>query len=117
MTSRSLRILHISSWIALLASAGVLFFLAIASPNVISAGNEADRERNVKEIRESTDLHEVQQIAVWRTQETGYISQSARILLIISVCALMLCMVCAGLNLFQIGRLKAKSRDEGNIAN
>ena len=115
MSFRSLQLLNISSWIALLASAGVLFFLAIASPNVISTGTDADRERSVREIRESTDLHEVQQIAVWRTQEEGFVSQSARVLLIISVCALMLCMVCAGLNLFQLARLKGKA-GKGEIA-
>jgi hypothetical protein len=110
MTSRSLRILTVSSWTALLASAGVLFFLAIASPHVISAGTEADRERYVRDIQASRDLHEVQQIAVWRTQEAGYISQSARVLLIISVCALMLCMICSGISLFQIARWKPKDK-------
>ena len=106
MTSRSLQIVAATSWIVMSVCAVVFLYFAIAIPNVISENLIRDRDKNVQEIRSSTDLHEVQQIATWRTQEEAYISDSARMLLIIAVVTLLLCMICSGVNLFQIRRLK-----------
>src|ERR1022692_1740732 len=106
MASRSLQILAATSWIVMSVCAVVFLYFAIAIPNVISENIIRDRDKNVQEIRSSTDLHEVQQIATWRTQEEAYISDSARMLLIIAVVTLLLCMICSGVNLFQIRRLK-----------
>jgi hypothetical protein len=110
MRPRSLQILTASSWIALSVCAAALFYLAIAIPNVFSVSTVGDRDKSVQEIRASTNLQQVQQIAVWRTQEEVYLTQSTRILLIISVSALMVCILCAGVSLFQMGRLKGKAR-------
>jgi hypothetical protein len=110
MKSRSLQILTASSWAALCVCAAALFYLAIAIPNVFSVSTVADRDKSVQEIRAATNLQQVQQVAVWRTQEEAYITQSTRILLIISVSALLVCLICSGANLFLAGRLKAKAR-------
>jgi ABC-type Fe3+ transport system permease subunit len=112
MTPRSLKILAASSWIILMFCIVLFFYLAIAIPNVISSSIINDRDKNVREIRASTDLHEVQQIATWRTQEEAYISDSARMLLIISVVTLLLCMICSGISLFQIRRLRRQLYDK-----
>ena len=109
MKSRSLQILTASSWVTLAVCAAALFYLAIAIPNVFSVSTVSDRDKSVQEICAATNLHEVQQIAVWRTQEEVYIAQSTRILLIISVSALLVCIVCAGVNLFQMGRAKSRA--------
>ncbi len=115
MTPRSLKILAASSWSVLLLCVVVFFYLAIAIPNVISSSIINDRDKNVQEIRASTDLHEVQQIATWRTQEEAYISDSARMLLIISVVTLLLCMICSGISLFQIRRLRRELYDKSAV--
>jgi hypothetical protein len=104
--SRSLEIISASSWMLLAVCAVTLLFLAFTIPNVISMSRVRDREREVKQIRSSTDLHEVQEIAVWRTSEEAYVTEGARLLLILSVGALLFCMLCAGLNLLQVRRAK-----------
>lgn len=91
-----------------------LLFLAFAVPNVISMNRINDRDKNVQEIRAATDLHEVQQIAAWRTQEEAYITAAARLLLIISVAALLFCMIISGLSLSQIRRLKRELLDRSS---
>jgi ABC-type Fe3+ transport system permease subunit len=106
MTPRALKILSASSWGVLLICGVVFLYLAIAIPNVISESIINDRGKNVQEIRSSTDLHEVQQIATLRTQEEAYISDSARMLLIIAVITLLLCILCSSISLFQIRRLR-----------
>jgi hypothetical protein len=106
MTPRALKILSASSWGVLLVCGVVFLYLAIAIPNVISASIINDQGKNVQEIRSSTDLHEVQQIATLRTQEAAYISESARVLLVIAVVTLLLCILCSSINLFQIRRLR-----------
>ena len=108
MTSRLLRILHFSTWTALSVCAAALLFLATTIPNVMQPGEKSARDKNVEEIRASTDLHEVQQIAIWRTKEEGYLAQSTRMLMIISVGALLISMICSSVSLAQIRRLKNK---------
>ena len=92
--------------------AAALLFFAFAIPNVISMNRVKDRDKNVQEIQASTDLHEVQQIAAWRTQEEAYITEAARLLLIISVAALLFCVICSGISLAQIRQLKRQLRDQ-----
>lgn len=111
MKSNSLEILSASSWLLLTVCAAALLFFAFAIPNVISLNKITDREKNVQEIRSSTDLHEVQQIAAWRTQEEAYITDASRLLLIISVAALLFCMICSWTSLVQIRRLKRELDD------
>jgi ABC-type Fe3+ transport system permease subunit len=111
MTPRSLKILTGSSWVVLSVCTLVLLFLAVTIPNVISESIIKDCDKNVQEIRSSTDLHEVQQIATWRTQGEAYTSESARMLLIIAVVTLLLCMICSGVSLLQIRRLKKQLYD------
>jgi hypothetical protein len=111
MTPRSLKILTGSSWVVLSVCTLVLLFLAVTIRNVISESIIKDCDKNVQEIRSSTDLHEVQQIATWRTQGEAYTSESARMLLIIAVVTLLLCMICSGVSLLQIRRLKKQLYD------
>ena len=106
MTSRSLQILQISSWAALAVCAVALLYLAMAIPNVIQPGAKSNRDKKVEEIRASTDLHEVQQIAIWRTKEEEYLTESTRMLMIVSIGALLASMICASVSLGQIQRLK-----------
>ena len=108
MTSRPLQILSFSLWLALCVCAMVLLFFAVTIPTVISKSNVEDRQRSVAEIRASTDLHEVQQIAAWRTQEADYLNDAARVLLIISVSALLLCLLCSSICLAQVRRLRQR---------
>jgi len=111
MTSRSLQILHLSSWAALAVCAVALLYLAMAIPNVIPPGAKSDRDRKVAEIRAATDLHEVQQIAIWRTKEEEYLTESTRMLMIVSIGALLVSMICSSVSLGQIRRLKRKPRE------
>jgi hypothetical protein len=90
----------------------VVLYLAIASPSVISSTMINDRDKDVQEIRASTDLREVQQIATMRTQGEVYVMDSARMLLIISAATLVLCMVCSGISLFQIRRLRRQLHEK-----
>ena len=108
MTSRLLQILHFSTWTALSVGAAALLFLAMTLPNVMQPGEKNARDKNLEEIRASTDLHEVQEIAIWRTKEAGYLMQSTRMLMIIAVGALLISMVCSTVSLAQIRRLKNK---------
>jgi ABC-type spermidine/putrescine transport system permease subunit II len=106
MTPRALKLLSASSW-SVLSLCGVVFlYLAISIPNVVSESIINDQDKNVQEIRSSTDLHWVQQIATWRTQEEAYISDGARMLLIIALITVLLCILCSCVSLFQIRRLK-----------
>ena len=89
-----------------------LFYLAITIPNVISGTVIKDEDKNVQEIRASTDLREVQQIATLRTQQDAYVTGAARILLIISVVTLLLCMVFSGISLIQIRRLRRQLHEK-----
>lgn len=83
-----------------------LVFLAFAIPNVISLSRVNDRDKTLEQIHASKDLQEVQEIASWRTREEAYVTEGARMLLILSVGALLFCLVCGGFNLSQIRRLK-----------
>ena len=112
MTSPSLKILTVCSWFALFLCAVVFFYLAIAIPNVISETIIKDEDKNVQQIRASTDLREVQQIATLRTQEDAYVTGSARTLLMISVVTMLLCMVCSGISLIQIRRLRRQLHEK-----
>jgi hypothetical protein len=106
MTPRSLKILVASSWVGLLVCVLMFFYFAIAIPNVISERIIEDEDKDVQQIRSSTDLHEVQQIASWRTQEEAYISGSAGILLRIAVATFLLCGICASISLWQLRHLR-----------
>jgi 2-methylaconitate cis-trans-isomerase PrpF len=106
MTPRTLKILSASSWGVLLLCGAVFLYLAIAIPNVISVDIINDQGKNVLEIRSSTNMYEVQQIATMRTQEEAYISESARMLLYIAFLTLLLCILCSSISLFQIRRLR-----------
>jgi hypothetical protein len=112
MKLRSLDILSVSSWVLLTVCAAALLFLAFTIPNVISISRVKDRDKNIEAIRASTDLQEVQQIAAWRTREEAYITEAARLLLIISVVALLCCMICTGVNLLQIRRIRRELKNE-----
>jgi ABC-type Fe3+ transport system permease subunit len=106
MTPRSLKILSASTWAVLSICVIMFFYLAIAIPNVISESIINGQGNYVQEIRSSTDLHKVQQIATMLTQEEAYISISARMLLILAVITLLLCILCSSVSLFQIRRLR-----------
>ena len=88
------------------ACAVALVFFAFAIPNVISMARVNERDKRIEEIRSSTDLHEVQQIAAFRTQEEAYVTEAARLLLIVAVAVVLFCIVCTGINVFQIRRLR-----------
>ena len=85
-----------------------LLYLALAVPIVLQRGAKIDRDKNVEEIRASTDLNEVQQIAIWRTKEEEYLTQSMKNLMIIAVGALLAAMFFSGVSLAQVRRLKNK---------
>jgi hypothetical protein len=106
MTPRSLKILIAGSWVVLLVCVIAFFYFAIAIPNVVSQGVITDCDKNVQAIRASTDLHEVQQIATWRTQEEAFVMASSRILLIMSVAIFLLCGSYSVISLWQLRRLK-----------
>ena len=106
MTPRSLKILVASSWIVLSLCAATLLFLAVASPNVISDQIIKDRTKDVQEIRTSTDLRWVQQIATFRTQVLAGTMDSARALLLAAAFVILLCGSAAGFSLRQLSRLR-----------
>jgi hypothetical protein len=116
MTLRSLKILSVSSWSILLLCATVFLYLAMAIPNVISDSIVSDKNKNVQEIRSSNDLHQVQEIAAWRTEEEAYITNSARVLLVISIVTILLCIICSGISLFQIRRLRRDLHDKSTAS-
>ena len=106
MTPRSFKILMASSCVVLLVCVVAFFYFAVAIPNVISQNIITDCDKNVQEIRSSTDLHQIQQIAIWRTQGEAGIMDASRVLLIISVAIFLLCGICAGISLWQLRLLK-----------
>lgn len=116
MRSRYLDFLSVTSWMLVAVCAVTLVFFAFAIPNVISMNRVKDRAQRIQEIRASDDLHEVQQIAVWRTQEEAYVTEAARLLLIISIAALLACIVCGGVNLVQIRRLRKELKQANRQA-
>jgi len=116
MTPRSLKILIAGSWVILSVCVVAFFYFAIAIPNVVSQSVINDCDKNVQAIRASTDLHEVQQIATWRTQEEAYVMDSSRMLLIMSVAIFLLCGVCSVISLWQLRRLKKHLYDTKNAA-
>ena len=116
MTPRSLKILIAGSWAVLLVCVAAFFYFAIAIPNVVSQSVITDRDKNVQAIRASTDLHEVQQTATWRTQEEAYVMDSSRMLLIMSVAIFLLCGIWSVISLWQLRRLKKHLYDTKTAA-
>jgi len=110
MTPHSLKMLIASSWAVLLVCVVAFFYFAIAIPNVVSQSVITDSAKHLQQIRASTDLHEVQQIATWRTQEEAGIMDSSRMLLIMSVAIFLLCGICSVISLWQLRRLKRHLR-------
>jgi uncharacterized protein YpmB len=109
MTGRALQTITFTSWISLAVGAMALVYLALAVPNAFPSGAKNDREQTLADIRASTDLSKVQQIAIWRTKEEGYLAESARLLLILSVSALLVSVVCTGITLAQARQMKRQS--------
>ncbi len=116
MTPPSLKILVASSWAVVLLCLVVLLFLAISGPNVISDQMIKDCTKDVQEIRASTDLRLVQQIATLRTEELAGTMDGARVLLIVSAFAILLCGFSAGVGLWQLRRLKRALHKTKNAA-
>ncbi len=106
MTLRSLKILTATSWSVILLCAVVFLYFAIAIPNVISMSIVSNKDKNVREIRSSTDLRQVQEIAAWHTEQEAYVTDAASVLLAISVVTMLLCMGCSAISLSEIRRLR-----------
>jgi hypothetical protein len=103
---RSLKILLASSWVVLSLCLVALLFLAVATPNVISDQMIKDSTKDVQEIRASTDLRWLQQIATFRTQMLAGTMDQARTLLALNATVILLCGFSAGISLWQLCRLK-----------
>jgi CHASE3 domain sensor protein len=108
---RSLTILTACSWCVLLLCAVILLFIGIAVPSFVSESIIKNREKRVQEIRASTNLAEIQDIAAWRTQREADFTVAARAQSVVSAVTLLLCMICSGVSLHQIRRLRRELHD------
>ena len=103
---QNFKMLMASSCVVLLICVVAFFYFAICIPNVISESVIKDRDKNVQQIRSSTDLQEVQQIATLRTEEEAYVTDCSKVLLLMSLVIFLLCGICSIISLWQLRRLK-----------
>jgi len=106
MTPRSIKTLTACSWIILVVSVVASLSFAVMGPNLISQGIIDDCEKNVRAIQASMDLHQLQEIATWRTQGEAHVMASSRVLLFISVAIFLLCVICSVVSLWHLRRLR-----------
>jgi hypothetical protein len=84
----------------------MLFYFALSGPNFISSEIINDEHKNVQQIRSTTDLHELQNIAAIQTEETANVMSCAKVTLIMAAVTFLLCTVVAGINLRQLQHLR-----------
>jgi hypothetical protein len=106
MTTPSLKTLLTCSCVILSICVVAFFYFAICIPNVVSYNIINDSNKDVQQVRSSSDLHEVQQIAVYRIEEEVFVMDSSRMLLLTSLAVFLLCGFFSLISLWQLRRLK-----------
>jgi hypothetical protein len=109
---KNIKFIAVNSWISLSVCLLMSFYFAVIGPNFISQMIIEDENKNVQEIRSTTDLHQLQNIAAIHTEGEAYVMGCARAALIMAVATLVICCICNCINLWQLRRLKKILREQ-----
>jgi len=114
MTTNSFKITTTAAWISLLVCSLVFAYIAFTAVDTVLISGTKDRDDSVREVRSSTDIHYLQERAAGLIQLSAFTSSLSMLLCRFALGALLVAMICSGVVLVQIRRMRRRINETKN---
>jgi hypothetical protein len=114
MTTHSFKITTTAAWVSLVVCSLVFVYIAFTTADTVLINGAKDGDDSVHEVRSSTDIHYLQERAAGLIQLSAFTSSLSMLLCRLALGALLIAMICSGVDLVQIRKMRRRIDETQN---